>query len=139
MKRLFIILMLFLCLPTSMRAEKEFVVHYDIALTSVAFDGLTDTSLRIVAEPMTDLDGIQGFSYHFSDNKVNMAWYVSDIAFNYSIKNNTPLPMSVLTKDLRVTDWTKHSLKMGYTKPFSVKLNGGIVFLTFLLRPFTLE
>ena len=114
MKRLFIILMLFLCLPTSMRAEKEFVVHYDIALTSVAFDGLTDTSLRIVAEPMTDLDGIQGFSYHFSDNKVNMAWYVSDIAFNYSIKNNTPLPMSVLTKDLRVTDWTKHSLKMGY-------------------------
>ena len=114
MKRLFTILTLFLVLPTSLRAEKEFVVHYDIALTSVALDGLTHTTQPIVTEPMTDLDGIQGFSYHYSDNMVNMAWYVSDVAFNYSIKNNTPLPMAVLTKDLRATDWTKRSLKMGY-------------------------
>ena len=114
MKRILIILLFLCCLPQLAEGEKAYVVRYDVHLTCVSRNGVIDSAHPITSEPFSDLEGTRGTRFHFADEVMNMTWYVSDIAFNYTLKNDFPLPIYIPTKDISFCDTRNRRDRMGY-------------------------
>ncbi|MBR5963649.1 MAG: hypothetical protein IK000_05820, partial [Bacteroidaceae bacterium] len=94
---------------------------------------------EIRSEVFFDLDSIACQRYHYKDDVLSMSWYVSDIAFNYTIKTDFPLPTSIKSTDIYIADEKNKHIRLGYDlegsdkKPvFQVQRNS---FLTGFLIP----
>ncbi|GEM_PF-1085319 len=115
MKRFALIALLLLSLlPQLAEGGKVYVVHYDVRLASVSRNGVMDSAHPITSEPFNDLEGTKGTRFHFADEVLNMTWYVSDTAFNYTLKNDFALPTYLPTKDVSFSDTKKRRDRMGF-------------------------
>jgi hypothetical protein len=117
MKQHFLLLLLaFACLlPCSGREKKEYVVHYDIRLDEVSCNKNTGYRQGITEQPFTDLEGNSCCRYRYEDDCISYVWYVSDIAFNFSLVNKLPAPMVVPWNSVSITNVDKVQSGVGYS------------------------
>lgn len=117
MKQHFLLLLLaFACLlPCSGREKKEYVVHYDIRLDEVSCNKNTGYRQGITEQPFTDLEGNSCCRYRYEDDCISCVWYVSDIAFNFSLVNKLPAPMVVPWNSVSITNVDKVQSGVGYS------------------------
>lgn len=69
----------------------------------------------ITEERFTDLDGVECMRYRYVDDVVNITWYISDIALNYSFINKTDSLMVLDTGHIFGHDWESHPVSYGST------------------------
>lgn len=88
MKKIALVIILMLTtVLTAVAKKKEYIVQYALRLADVTCDRDCGYVEGITAEPFTDINGIECVSYRYKDDVVNMTWYVSEIALNFSLVN----------------------------------------------------
>lgn len=101
-------------LSTFANENKVYVVHYAIRLDSIACSRPGFKSPSIVSENFNDLDSIPYTRYRMDDGVLDMTWYVSDIAFNFTIRNKTPFTAYLPLKSVNGLDFKGHYVNFGY-------------------------
>ncbi|MBP5323862.1 MAG: hypothetical protein J6Y84_08740 [Bacteroidaceae bacterium] len=107
-------LMKAMCLPSFCQEGGEWLVHYSFRLERVECSRECGAEQEIRSEVFFDLDSMICQRYHYKDDVLSMSWYVSDIAFNYTIKTDSPLPLLIASKDIYASYGKKKHARLGY-------------------------
>ena len=100
MKRFLLIVLTFQFLLSSAEVKKEYVVRHQLQLTDVTCNRDCGFVQGITEEPFTDVDGTTGYRYRYVDDVVNMTWYVSTTALNFSIMNKSDSLMALCYEEI---------------------------------------
>lgn len=101
--------------PVRGRTKTDYQVRYALRLADVTCDQECGFVQGIKEERFTDLDGVECRRYRYVDDVVNITWYVSDIALNYSFVNKTDSMMVLDTGKIFGHDWDGHPVSFGST------------------------
>lgn len=115
MKRIMLISLLLTSLLATPDVNKEYVVRHRLQLTEVTCNHDCGFVQGITEEPFTDIDGVESCRYRYADDVINMTWYASEIAFNFSFVNKLDKDMTLLWNDMRVQVFEGERVALGNT------------------------